>query len=390
MPLIATLSLIEELAMNLAELGWNEFFRQHFEQYENQGLIPMRVAREHRSIYHVYGEPGELIAEVSGRMRHEAHSRADFPAVGDWLVVDARVDEGKGIIQAILPRKTSFSRKAVLAGGPKYGEGKTDEHVLSANIDTVFLVSGLDLDFNVRRLERFLSAGWDSGAAPVVVLNKADVCDDVDEQVAKAQAVAFGIPVHPVSAAFGSGLEKLREYIGVGQTVALLGSSGVGKSTIINALIGEERMNTDGVRLDDSKGRHTTTHRELIFMPGGGVLIDTPGMRRIQMWGDEEGLKRTFEDVEELMTQCRFSDCSHNGEPGCAVAEALEDGTLDAKRYDSYLRLQREQQHLARRKSHKERRRADKEWQLRISKQQRQARNLKDQGYYDARDVEDS
>ncbi len=376
--------------MNLAELGYDKYFSDNFERLDNRDLIPMRVTREHKELYHVLGEPGELEAKVTGKFVHQAKSRSDFPSVGDWVAVDPRLEEGRGTIQALLPRKTCFSRKAVLAGGPKYGQGKTEQQVLSANVDTVFLVSGLDLDFKVRRLERLLSAAWDSGSTPIIVLNKADVCDDVDARIAATEAVAFGCPVYAVSAVTGEGLEVLRNHVGPGQTVALLGSSGVGKSTIINSLLGEERMDTCGVRLDDSKGRHTTTHRELIVMPNGGVLIDTPGMRRVQMWGDEEGLKKTFEDVEELMTQCRFSDCSHNGEPGCAIAAALDDGTLDAKRYRNYLRLGREQEHLARRQSARDRRQADKEFSQTIGKRMRQVKDLKEQGYYDASDLDNS
>lgn len=337
--------------MELHSLGWNDHFNQHFKARGNDGWLAARVAQEHRHLYTVLGESGELSAKVSGRFQHEALSRADFPAVGDWVLIDAPAVDGHAVIHAVLPRRSSFSRKAVLAGGPKYGEGRTEEQVLAANIDTAFLVSGLDHDLSRRRIERFLSVTWDSGASPVIILNKTDVCDDVAARVQEVLEIALGVPVHPISAEMVTGLEALREYLTVGRTAAFLGSSGVGKSTIINRLLGEDRLDTGGVRLDDSRGRHTTTRRELILLPQGGLVIDTPGLRRIQLWGDESGLSQTFGDIEQLITRCRFADCQHQNEPGCAVRMALAAGDLEQDRYASYLRLQKEFHSLAVRKN---------------------------------------
>ena len=333
--------------MDLATIGWDSILDEKFAPFAEQGLIPARVARTHSAIYQIYTEEGELTAELTGRMRHEATSSSELPAVGDWVAVQPHLEEGKGMVQAVLPRKSCFSRKEAHV--------RTEEQVVAANVDTVFLVAGLDRDFNLRRLERYLVLAWDSGASPVVVLNKADLCDELEVRVAEVEEIAFGVPVHPISAVEKEGLEPLFQYLKQGQTVALLGSSGVGKSTLINSLLGREVLAVGEVRADDQRGRHTTTHRELVPMPGGGVLIDNPGMRELQLWTDEEGLKETFEDVEELAAECRFRDCGHGGEPGCAVQEALGDGRLDPKRFESFLKLQRELQHLAARQDYKER-----------------------------------
>jgi ribosome biogenesis GTPase len=342
--------------MDLHMLGWDERFIQLFAEHSESGLKPARVAQEHKKLYTVWMEAGERSARVTGKFHHEAKSRADFPAVGDWVAVDVTADNSVTTIHAVLPRRSSFSRKAVLAGGPKYGDGRIEEQVLSANVDTAFLVTGLDNDFNLRRIERYLAVAWESGCSPVIVLNKADVCDDVAERVAKVEEISVGTPVQAISAATGDSIDLLRQYLGEGRTGAFLGSSGVGKSTIINRLLGEDRLDTGGVRLDDSRGRHTTTSRELLLLPGGGVVIDTPGMREIALWGEESGLSRAFEDIEQLMGRCRFGDCSHESEPGCALREAIERGDLDPKRYASYLKLQKESHNLAVRKDVRQRR----------------------------------
>ena len=344
--------------MNLAELGWNELLDRHFEQFRNQGLVPGRVARQHRHRYLVYGEHGELEAEVSGKLRHAARSRAEFPTVGDWVAVSGRPGEGKATICALLPRESSFSRKAVLSGGMPDSGGETDEQVLAANVDTVFLVSGLDHDFNLRRIERYLTIAWDSGAVPVILLNKVDLCADVQVCIKEVESVAFGIAIHPISATKNDGLDALQEYLVDGKTVTLLGSSGVGKSTLVNSLLGAERLKVGAVRASDSRGRHITAYRQMILLPTGGIVIDTPGMRTLSIWGDEGGLERTFDDIEELGVQCRFRDCRHEGEPGCAVQQALKDSTLDVGRYRNYLKLQKELRHLAQRQDKKAQRRA--------------------------------
>ena len=327
--------------MNLEQLGWDAHFDTHFEAFRETGLLPARVTREHRQIYVVRTAAEELTAEVSGKLRHNAQRKSDFPAAGDWVAVEARPREGKATIHAVLPRRSAFTRHA--AGD------RTEEQVVAANIDTAFLVCGLDGDFNPRRIERYLTRAWDSGAAPVVVLNKMDMCADLPQCIEAAESAALGVPVLPVCATDSSGLDTLRAHLAPGKTVAFLGSSGVGKSTLVNALLGEERQTVHAVREDDSRGRHTTTHRELIALPSGALLIDTPGMRELQLWGDEEGLKRTFDDIDALARQCRFGDCRHGGEPGCAVQQALDEGELDAGRFRSYLKLQRELQYLERR-----------------------------------------
>jgi ribosome biogenesis GTPase len=280
-------------------------------------------------------------------MLHGAVWRSDLPAVGDWVATRVWPEEGKATIHAVLPRKSVFSRKVA--------HSRTEQQVVAANVDTVFLVSGLDRDFNVRRIERYLTLAWESGATPVIVLNKTDLCSDVAHFVADVESVAVGVPIHPVSAKENQGLDSLRRYLAPGETVALLGSSGVGKSTLLNTLLGTERQRTAPVRERDQRGRHATAHRELVFLPGGGMLIDNPGMRELQMWTDDEALAETFDDITLLAARCRFRDCRHDSEPGCAVREAIENGTLDEARLRSYWRLQREIRHLETRRDQKAR-----------------------------------
>lgn len=325
--------------MQLSDLGWNSHFERHFEPYREQNFLPMRIIRENRQNYLAHGECGELVSEVSGRFRHTAIGKGAFPTVGDWVAVAARPEEGRGTIQALLPRKSAFQRK--VAGVI------TEEQVIAANIDTVFIVCGLDGNFNPRRIERYLSLAWESGAMPVVLLNKADVCEDAAERQEEVEAIAIGVPVHAISAVRNEGLDVLRDYFPHGKTAAFLGSSGVGKSTIINCLLGAERFPVGEVREDDSRGRHTTTSRELVLLPDGGMVIDTPGLREIQLWGDDDGLRQTFDDIEALAADCRFRDCRHEQEPGCAVQAALNDGRLDSGRFQSYLKLQKELRYLA-------------------------------------------
>ncbi|NLV39691.1 MAG: ribosome small subunit-dependent GTPase A [Candidatus Hydrogenedentes bacterium] len=304
------------------------------EPYLGRGWEPARVVCEHREAYVAAGASGDLWAELSGRFRHEHPARAEWPAVGDWVAVSPREEEDAATVHAVLPRRSRFSRTA--AGD------RTEEQVVAANVDVVFLVTSLDGDFNLRRLERYLTVAWDSGARPVVVLNKADLCGEVDARVAEAEAAAPGAPVAVLSAATGRGVDALRALLPPGATGALLGSSGVGKSSLVNALLGRERQAVRAVRADDSRGRHTTTQRELIPLPGGGLIMDTPGMRELQIWSDDDGLETAFADVEALAAQCRFADCTHENEPGCAVRAALEGGTLDGGRFRSYEKLRRE------------------------------------------------
>jgi ribosome biogenesis GTPase len=331
--------------MNLELLGWSDFFSKSFESHRQAGYTVGRVALEHKNTYIIYTERGELSAEVTGKMRYRAAERQDFPAVGDWVVISVREAEKKATIHAVLPRKSKFSRKTV-------GE-KTDEQIVATNVDTVFLVSGLDGDFNLRRIERYLILVWESGANPVIILNKADLCDDVERCREDVEAIALGVPIIILSAVNNQGLDALISYLSQGQTGALLGSSGVGKSTITNQLAGRVIQAVQEVRQGDDRGRHTTTHRELIVLPSGGLLVDTPGMREIQIWAGDEGLQETFADIKTLAMQCRFHNCQHEQEPGCAVQKAIEDGILDYKRFLSHQKLQKELGYLERKQDRK-------------------------------------
>jgi ribosome biogenesis GTPase / thiamine phosphate phosphatase len=321
--------------LDLESLGWDASFADAFRPFEAEGLAPARAAVEHRSEYVVYSQHGELRAELAGRLRHDD----EHPAVGDWLAVAARADEGRATIHAVLPRRSAFVRKVAWA--------ETKPQVVAANVDVVFVVCGLDGNYNVRRIERYLTLAWESGAQPVVLLTKSDLCDEVESRTFEVESVAFGVPVHAVSAPRGDGVETVRSYVPGGRTAALLGSSGVGKSTLVNALVGHELLATREIR-EDGRGRHTTTHRELVALHDGGLVLDTPGMRELQLWDADSGIEAAFQDIEELAGQCRFSDCSHRREPGCAVRSALANGTLDLERFESWRKLQRELERLAR------------------------------------------
>jgi ribosome biogenesis GTPase / thiamine phosphate phosphatase len=321
---------------DLKTLGWNPFFEKEFEPYKSQGYEAGRVALEYQGIYRVFTDGGETLAEVTGKLRFQARQRADFPAVGDWIAITRNAKENRASIHAILPRSSKFSRKAA-------GEA-TEEQIVATNVDTIFLVQGLDKNYNLRRVERYLALAQASGARPVIILSKADLTESLEEVTREVEQVAAGVPVHAISSKLNEGLEPLYQYIGPGLTIGFIGSSGVGKSTLINRLLGKEQQKTQEVREEDSKGRHTTVHRELIVLPQGGLLIDTPGMRELQLWDVGEGLTDTFADIETVARDCHFGDCRHENEPVCAVKTAVADGMLDAKRLESYKNLQKEKE----------------------------------------------
>jgi ribosome biogenesis GTPase len=319
----------------LLELGFREDDARALAALGEPRLVPARVVAGHTRHLSVLWDEGETLAEIAGHLRHAAAGPEDLPAVGDWVAL--RLPEagaGAAIVQAVLPRRTAFVRRAAGA--------RTVAQVLAANVDTVFLVMGLDGDFNPRRLERALVLAWESGASPVVLLNKADLADDLAARQAEIERVAVGVPVLALSAKRGVGLEALAPWLASGRTVALLGSSGVGKSTIVNRLLGHEKQKTLEVREHDQRGRHTTTRRELVVLPGGALLLDTPGLRELQLWSDGAGLDAVFEDVSALAATCRFTNCGHGGEPGCAVRAAVDEARLDPARLASYQKLRAE------------------------------------------------
>ncbi|YCA13439.1 ribosome small subunit-dependent GTPase A [Bacillus sp. AK128] len=307
--------------------------------------IAGRVILEHKRMYRVVTEEGELLAEITGKMRFQADGREDFPAVGDWVLVTPRQSEGRASIHEILPRFSKFSRK--VAGLT------TEEQIVATNINTIFLVNALNQDFNLRRLERYLLLTWESGANPVIVLTKSDLAENIEETLDQIEAIAFGVPVHVTSAKNNEGLEHLKTYLEEGQTVALLGSSGAGKSTLTNYLLGEEKQLVQDIRDEDGRGRHTTTHRELVHLPTGGMIIDTPGMRELQLWEADGAMNQSFSDVEDLAELCYFRDCEHQNEPKCAVREAIQSGRLEEDRLQSYIKLQRELAYLERKNDKK-------------------------------------
>jgi ribosome biogenesis GTPase len=347
-------------APELVKLGWTDELEAAFTTYEERGFLPARVVAEHRGGYYVRSELGDRLAHARGRLRDD-ELWGGMPAVGDWVVVcDAPGD--RFAIEALLPRRTKVSRKTPWL--------KAEEHILVANVDTVLLVSGLDHDFNPRRLERYLTAAWDSGADPVIVLTKLDVCDDFGK-LAEAESVAVGVPVLAVSNVTGEGIDDVRSLLRPAKTFVLLGSSGTGKSTLVNRLAGRQVMETGGLR-NDGRGRHTTRHRQLLVMPGGAILVDTPGLRELQIW--EGDIDSAFSDIAELATQCRFSDCAHSSEPDCAVREALETGALDPDRWRNYVKLQRELRAIEARSSRRIQRELKSRWRARARETRRARR----------------
>jgi ribosome biogenesis GTPase / thiamine phosphate phosphatase len=326
--------------MSLQELGWDEYFDGLWQEHRDSGYVPGRVVSQHRGLWRIAGDFEERWAAPSGKMRAVTVAGSEWPAVGDWVAAEIPEGDKQATIHGVLRRRSQFVRKT--AGK------RVAQQVIVANVDTAFIVVALDGDFNVRRVERYLAQGRESGATPVVLLNKADGCNALTARIAEVEQVAMGISVFALSSRTGQGIEVLDQFLTPGRTVVLLGSSGAGKSTLVNRLMGQEHQQVQAIREKDSRGRHTTTSRELLLLPGGAMVIDTPGLRELQLWDATEGVAETFADVDELAAKCRFGNCRHEDEPGCAVRAALAAGTLDPARLESRRKLEREQEFLVR------------------------------------------
>ncbi len=350
--------------------GWSESLQQDFAPFADAGMTPGRVTVQQRGHYDLVTDLGELTAQISGKLAHEALS-GGYPVVGDWVAAAARPGEKAATIHAVLPRRTSFVRKAA--------DSVATEQVVAANVDVAFLVTSMNADLNARRLERYLATAWQSGARPVIVLTKSDLCEDPDAAIAEAESVSFDAPVVAVSVITWDGIDALAEHLKPRQTCVLVGSSGVGKSTLVNAFAGSDRMATAGVREDDAHGRHTTTHRELVLLPSGALILDTPGMRELGLVDAGDGFSTTFEDVEALAEDCKFNDCHHGNEPGCAVRAALEIGVLDEGRWRNFQKLQKEIAFQERKENHVARELHRKKW-IAVHKAARERMRIKDDG----------
>lgn len=320
--------------MRLFQLGWDVRMEHLFCEIKTDGCVPACISEENKGYYRVLAESGEFLAQVTGSARYHADERGDLPAVGDWVAIRPRPAERRATIVATLPRRTVLVRKM---------PGRTTQkQILATNLDVAFVVTSLNQEFNLRRIERYLAVVWDSGAKPVVLLNKADLQPDVESAIAMVRSVAPEVDVHSLSAITGEGLDSVRQHLEVGRTAAFIGSSGVGKSTIINRLAATPAQRVQPIRASDDRGQHTTTSRQLILLPSGGIIVDTPGMREMQLWTQDAGLSQAFGDLESLATHCRFRDCSHGHEPDCAVRKAIEDGQLPFERLENFHKMEAE------------------------------------------------
>lgn len=336
--------------MSLDKLGWNEYFKEQFNSYENKGYIPARVIMQQKNSYMLKSECDIFDGKLSGRFVYNAKLNKDFPAVGDWVAIK-RIDDKTAMIHALLERKNCFSRKMPISGGRKIKNGvivggSIEEQVVAANIDTAFIVSGLDDNFNIGRIERYLTLTYNNEVKPVIILNKIDLCENISSYIERINNIAVGVPIHCISGIKNIGMDIFNNYISMGKTVVFFGSSGVGKSTITNYLLGEERQKTNAVSDAHGKGRHTTTSKEMFFHNSGAMIIDTPGLRELQLWGNEDVLEETYQDITSIVRMCKFHDCNHQNEPGCAVRKAIEDGVISEERFERYKRQLMELQRL--------------------------------------------
>lgn len=340
--------------MNLEKWGLTTYFKEKTKAIIEQGLYIGRIVKESRHLYEIETEQGRISGKVSGHFVYTAINRSDYPTIGDWVAI--KIDHDTAVIEKLIDRASAFSRKR--AGN------ETEEQVIAANIDYIFLVFALEggRNYSEGAIERFLTRAWDSGASPIIILNKSDLCDNTAEFIYKTELIAAGTPIHLTSAIDKSGIETLKQYLKPGKTIGFTGFSGVGKSALINALCGVEIMRTGSIREDDKKGKHTTTHKELILLDDGSILIDSPGLKELQLWGDESSLDNTFEDITDLANACRFTNCTHNGEPGCIIQISLDNGDLDKDRYERYLKMKKELHYLERKTSVKAQLDEKKKW----------------------------
>jgi ribosome biogenesis GTPase len=338
--------------MNLINLGFDSFFENHFDTFEDKGYVPARVISQQKNNYLIHFEDGIANAKLAGKFLYTANVKKDFPTVGDWVAVKLSENNTQAIIHAVLPRKTAFARKQPISGGRKIKNGiivggSTEEQIIASNVDTVFIVSGLDGNFNLQRIERYITLAYNSGAVPVIILNKMDCCKSVNEYISTVHDIAPDLAIHPVSVLKNINMDIFSQYLQPGKTVVFLGSSGVGKSTITNYLIGEEKQKTNTVSEFNKKGRHTTTSSQLIFHSSGSMIIDTPGLRELQLWGENSGIEQNFDDIISIINQCKYRDCKHGSEPGCAIRAALEEGRISYERFDSYIKQSLELERLS-------------------------------------------
>lgn len=329
--------------MNLNKLGFDNFFNTHFDKYKSEGYIPARVISQQKNNYLICYDNGIVNAKLSGKFYYTANLKKDFPTVGDWVAIKLIENDLQAIIHAVLPRKTAFVRKLPISGGRKIKNGiivggSSEEQVIASNVDIVFIVSGLDENFNLQRIERYITLAYNSGATPVIILNKMDCCEFLDEYIDKVRDITFGLAIHAVSALKNIGMDMFNQYLLPGKTVVFLGSSGVGKSTITNYLIGEEKQKTNSVSEVNNKGRHTTTSSQLIVHPDGSMIIDTPGLRELQLWGEQNALNQNFDDIISIVAQCKYRNCKHDKEPECAIKSALAEGKISYDRLNSYIK----------------------------------------------------